>query len=218
MTTIAVAVNFFAQVREQVGRKHLEVELPVGATVRDLWSELLARFPVLSAGPKIRVAVNQEYVDENRVLSDRDEVAIIPPVSGGGDLYALTERHIDVAQAQAAVASPTAGATVIFVGTTRDQSEGRAVEELEYEAYAEMAGAKMRGIGEEMRKRWDLVGIAMIHRVGRVPVGEASVVIAVSAAHRDEAFSACRFAIDTLKTAVPIWKKERYRDGSRWVG
>jgi len=218
MTTIAVAVSFFAHVREQVGRKHLEVELPAGATVKDLWSELLARFPGLSMGPRIRVAVNREYVDESRVLSDRDEVAIIPPVSGGADLYALTDRQIDVGEAQAAVASPGAGATVIFVGTTRDQNEGRAVEELEYEAYAEMAEAKMRGIGEEMRKRWDLLGIAMIHRVGRVPVGEASVVIAVAAPHREEAFAACRFAIDTLKTAVPIWKKERYRGGSRWIG
>ena len=132
--------------------------------------------------------------------------------------YRLTDGPIDTAALLQAVGAPGAGGTTLFVGTTRDENEGRVVERLEYEAYEAMAVQEMRRIGEEIAGRWRVVAVAMVHRVGVVPVGEASVAVAVSAAHREEAFSACRFGIDTLKATVPIWKKEYYQGGEHWVG
>lgn len=133
-------------------------------------------------------------------------------------MYRITDEPIDPAALLAAVGHPSAGGTVLFVGTTRQENEGRSVERLEYEAYRDMALREMEKISAEIAQRWDVVAIAMTHRVGVVPVGEASVAVAVSAAHRDAAFQACRYGIDTLKTVVPIWKKEHYRDGERWIG
>jgi molybdopterin synthase catalytic subunit len=133
-------------------------------------------------------------------------------------LYRIAEQPIDPSELLAAVADPAAGATALFVGTTRSENEGRVVERLEYEAYREMALAEMRAIGAEIARRWRVVAVAMVHRVGVVPVGEASVAVAVSAPHREQAFAACRYAIDTLKTIVPIWKKEHFRGGERWIG
>jgi len=118
----------------------------------------------------------------------------------------------------AAVGDPAAGGTTLFVGTTRNENEGRVVERLEYEAYEAMAIEEMRRIGEEIARQWQVVAVAMVHRVGVVPVGQASVAVAVSAAHREEAFAACRYGIDTLKATVPIWKKEYYQGGEHWVG
>jgi len=218
MKEIEIGVRFFAHLRERVGRSCEKIKLRQGATVSELWDELISRYPALAGAGRFRVAVNQEYASDEQVLADSDEVAIIPPVSGGSGLYAVTERPIDLGAVTSAVADPRAGATVVFVGTTRNQSSGRTVEELEYEAYGDMAEARMRSLGEEIQKRWPVVKVAMVHRVGRVGVGEASVAIAVSGAHRAEAFDACRFGIDELKKSVPIWKKEHYRDGSRWVG
>jgi molybdopterin synthase catalytic subunit len=133
-------------------------------------------------------------------------------------VYSITDQPIDTAALLVAVASPAAGASVLFVGTTRDQNEGRAVERLEYEAYQEMAVAEMAKIGREIEQGWGVLAVAMVHRIGVVPIGEASVAVAVSAPHRDEAFAACRYGIDELKATVPIWKKEHYLGGSLWIG
>src|SRR5258705_2422714 len=132
--------------------------------------------------------------------------------------YYVTERDIDTGLLLAAVGDPAAGGTTLFVGTTRDENEGRIVERLEYEAYEAMAVEEMRRIGDEIARRWQVVAVSMVHRVGVVPVGQASVAVAVSAAHREESFAACRFGIDTLKATVPIWKKEYYQGGEHWVG
>jgi len=132
--------------------------------------------------------------------------------------YRVTSEPIDAMALLAAVNDPSAGGTTLFIGTTRNQNEGRAVERLEYEAYEEMAVEEMRRIGDEIRRRWPVVAVAMVHRVGIVPIAEASVAVAISAGHREEAFAACRFGIDTLKATVPIWKKEHYQGGERWVG
>ncbi len=132
--------------------------------------------------------------------------------------YRVTEQPLDTSVLLAAVGDPGAGGTALFVGTTRDENEGRVVERLEYEAYEAMAVDEMRLIGEEILRRWRVVAVAMVHRIGVVPVGQASVAVAVSAAHREEAFAACRYGIDTLKATVPIWKKEYYLGGERWVG
>jgi molybdopterin synthase catalytic subunit len=133
-------------------------------------------------------------------------------------VYLISDERIDLAAVLAAVGSPAAGGSVLFVGTTREENEGRIVERLEYEAYRDMAIGEMTRIGDEIARRWPIVKVAMVHRVGVVPLGEASVAIAVSAAHRDAAFEACRYGIDTLKAAVPIWKKEHFRGGERWIG
>ena len=130
----------------------------------------------------------------------------------------IVEGPIDVAAVTAAVADPKTGATVTFIGTTRDHNDDRTVTELEYEAYPEMALAEMRKIGDEALRRWPIARIDIVHRIGVVPIGEASVVIAVSAAHRVAAFEACHFAIDRLKEVVPIWKKERFEGGELWIG
>ncbi len=132
--------------------------------------------------------------------------------------YRVTDASIDTDALLAEVGDPAAGGTTLFVGTTRNENEGRVVERLEYEAYEAMALEEMRRIGDEIARRWAVVAVAMVHRVGVVPVGQASVAVAVSAAHRDEAFLACRFGIDTLKQTVPIWKKEYYQGGEHWVG
>lgn len=132
--------------------------------------------------------------------------------------YRVTPDGIDGAALLAEVGDPEAGGTTLFVGTTRNENEGRVVERLEYEAYEAMALEEMRRIGDEIAHRWRVVAVAMVHRVGVVPIGEASVAIAVSAAHREEAFAACRHGIDTLKATVPIWKKEFYQGGEHWVG
>jgi len=133
-------------------------------------------------------------------------------------MYQIVSGLIDVAAVTAAVARPSAGATVTFVGTTRDHNDGRRVSRLEYEAYTEMALAEMRRIGETAQQRWPIEKVAIVHRIGVVPLGEASVVIAVSAGHRRDAFEACHFAIDRLKEVVPIWKKEYFEGGEIWVG
>lgn len=132
--------------------------------------------------------------------------------------YRVVAFGIDTDALLADVGDPAAGGTTLFVGTTRNENEGRVVERLEYEAYETMAVDEMRRIGEEITRRWQVVAVSMVHRVGVVPVGQASVAVAVSAAHREEAFAACRFGIDTLKATVPIWKKEYYEGGEHWVG
>ena len=160
--------------------------------------------------------MNREYAERDRPLADGDEVALIPPVSGGA--FRLSETPLDLAAAVSEVADERAGAIATFVGTTRVQSRGRTVLHLEYEAYAGMAERVMEELAASVQGRYNLCRIAIPHRVGRVGIGEQSVVIAVSAPHRHDALAACRDAIDALKETVPLWKKEVYEGGEEWIG
>jgi molybdopterin synthase catalytic subunit len=160
--------------------------------------------------------VNKEYADRDRTLADGDEVALIPPVSGGA--FRLTAEPLSLDAVVDEVRTDQAGAIATFIGTTRLQSRDRTVLHLDYEAYEEMAEQVMAQIAAELKDRYDLCQIAIHHRTGRVEIGEASVVIAVSAPHRQDALAACKDAIDTLKGQVPLWKKEFYEGGEEWIG
>jgi molybdopterin synthase catalytic subunit len=160
--------------------------------------------------------VNKEYADRDRPLADGDEVALIPPVSGGA--FRLTAEPLSLDAVVEEVRTDQAGAIATFIGTTRLQSRGRTVLHLDYEAYEEMAEQVMAQIAAELKDRYDLCQIAIHHRTGRLEIGEASVVIAVSAPHRQDALAACKDAIDTLKEQVPLWKKEFYEGGEEWIG
>jgi MoaE-MoaD fusion protein len=207
-----VTVRLFAGLRERAGTSERELELPEGARVADVWRALgLGDEPT-----GLLYAANQAYVPRERELADGDEVALIPPVSGGA--FRLTEEPIDVDAVIAEAADPRAGAVATFLGTVRNRSRGRDVLHLEYEAYEGMAERVMAEIAETLREKHDLCGVAITHRVGRVEIGEASVAIAVSAPHREKALAACKEAIDTLKTEVPLWKKEVYEGGEEWIG
>jgi molybdopterin synthase catalytic subunit len=214
-----VRVRLFAALRERAGVSERELELAAGARAADVWPAL----PELGeAPPGVLLAVNKEYVEGDHELRDGDEVALIPPVSGG-DVAAphaihLTDSAIDVAAVIAEAADERAGAVATFLGTTRVQSRGRTVLHLDYEAYEDMAEQEMGRIADELAARYDLCRIAITHRVGRVEIGETSVAIAVSAPHRADALAACKDAIDTLKDRVPLWKKEVYEGGEEWIG
>ncbi len=207
-----VTVRLFAGLRERAGTAEREVRLPERARVRDVWAHLdLGDEP-----PGLLYAVHQEYVERDRVLAEGDEVAVIPPVSGGA--FRVTEDRIDLPSVIDEVRDERAGAIATFVGTTRSESRGRDVLHLDYEAYGGMAEKVMEELADELTRRHDLRGVAIHHRVGRVEIGEASVVIAVSAPHRADALAACKDAIDTLKETVPLWKKEVYEGGEEWIG
>ena len=182
------------------------------ARIEDVW-------PALDLGAEpagLLYAVNREYVEPGHELSDGDEVAVIPPVSGGS--FRLVDGPLDVAAVLREVEDPEAGAVASFVGTVRRRSRDRDVGHLEYEAYEEMAEPLIVRLGEALKERYGLCAVAIHHRLGRVEVGEASVVIAVSAPHRSAALDACREAIETLKTTIPLWKKEVYAGGEEWIG
>jgi MoaE-MoaD fusion protein len=209
---VEVVVKLFAALRERAGTRERRLQLDDGAATADVWSALqLGDEP-----PGLLYAVNKVYAERDRPLEDGDEVALIPPVSGGA--CRLSESSLDLDAAVAEVADERAGAIATFVGTTRVESRGRTVRHLEYEAYEGMAERVMEELAASLRDRHDLCSIAIHHRVGRVGIGEQSVVIAASAPHRHAALAACREAIDTLKETVPLWKKEVYDDGSLWVG
>jgi MoaE-MoaD fusion protein len=205
-----VTVRLFAGLRELAGRPSLELEDV--ATVADVW-------PRLELGDEpsgLLYAVNREYVSVDRTLADGDEVALIPPVSGGS--FRLTAEQLDVAAVLREVESPDAGAVASFVGSVRRRSRERDVLHLDYEAYEEMAEEMLVRLGAELTVRHGLTEVAIHHRLGRVEIGEPSVVIAVSAPHRAAALDACREAIETLKTSIPLWKREAYEGGEEWIG
>ena len=207
-----IVVRLFAGLRERAGSGTRVVEVEGGAVAGDVWALLgLGDEP---AG--LLYAVNQEYSGRDRELSDGDEVALIPPVSGGD--FRLSEEPLSLERVVGEVARDEAGAIATFVGTTRLHSRGRTVLHLEYEAYPGMAERVMVELADELARRYDLSSVAIHHRVGRVAVGEVSVVIAVSAPHRHDALAACSDAIETLKETVPLWKKEVYEGGHEWIG
>jgi molybdopterin synthase catalytic subunit/molybdopterin converting factor small subunit len=207
---VRVKVRLFSGLRERAGWS--ERELDGVKHVEDVW-------PALSLGAEpagLLYAVNKEYAQRDRELAEGDEVAVIPPVSGGSFRLSADPLSLDAAVDE--VRSERAGAIATFVGTTRVESRGRTVERLDYEAYEGMAEQVMAQIAASLLERYDLCEIAIHHRTGRVEIGEASVVIAVSAPHRQDALAACRDAIDTLKEQVPLWKKEVYEGGEEWIG
>ncbi|HEX3254303.1 MAG TPA: molybdenum cofactor biosynthesis protein MoaE [Gaiellaceae bacterium] len=207
-----VTVRLFAGLRERAGTGRRDLDLGDGARAGDVWAQLdLGEEPV-----GLVYAVNRAYVDRDGELAEGDEVALIPPVSGGS--VRLTEEPIDLAAVVAEVEDERAGAIATFVGTVRAESRGRQVVRLEYEAYEAMAEEVMTNLAAELRARYDLCAVAITHRTGTCEIGEASVAIAVSAAHRQAALDACRDAIDTLKETVPLWKKEVYEGGEEWIG
>jgi MoaE-MoaD fusion protein len=207
---VTVRIRLFAALRERAGWSERELD---GVTrVADVW-------PALGLGdepPGLLYAVNKQYAERGQVLADGDEVALIPPVSGGA--FVVTEQPLSLDAVVAEVADERAGGIATFTGTVRRQSRGREVTHLEYEAYAEMAEDVMVKLAAELLDRHELCAVAIHHRVGRLEIGEASVVIAVSAPHRQAALEACREAIDTLKDTVPLWKKEVYEGGEEWIG
>jgi molybdopterin synthase catalytic subunit/molybdopterin converting factor small subunit len=206
---VTVVVRLFAGLRERAGWSVRELDV---ASVAEVWQAL-----ELGDEPEgLLYAVNREYADREQELRDGDEVALIPPVSGG--TFRVTEAPLSLEAVAAEVADERAGAVATFTGTVRRQSRGREVTHLEYEAYAEMAEDVMARLADDLEARYDLCSIAIHHRVGRLEVGEASVVIAISAPHRQDALAACKDAIDRLKETVPLWKKEAYEGGEEWVG
>lgn len=213
-----VRVLFFGGLREALGTKESVEELPDGATLGRLRESLAARIAAMRAlEGRLRIAVNQEFAEDGAVLKDGDEVALLPPVSGGMGACSLSEQPLDESAVTARVAAPDCGGVVTFVGAVRDHSRGHDIRHLEYEAYPEMALREMERIADEAAERWPGSRVAIEHRVGHLEVGDLAVVVAAAAPHRGEAFSACRFAIDTLKERVPIWKKEVATDGAYWV-
>jgi len=206
---VTVRVRLFAGLRERAGWSQREID---ATTVAEVWRALeLGDEP---AG--LLYAVNKEYATPDRALADGDEVALIPPVSGGA--FLLSDEPLSLDRVVDEVRDKQAGAIATFTGTTRIQSRGRTVTHLDYEAYEGMAERVMAEIAEGLQARYELSAVAIHHRIGRVGIGETSVVIAVSAPHRQAALTACKDAIDELKERVPLWKKEVYSDGEEWIG
>jgi molybdopterin synthase catalytic subunit/molybdopterin converting factor small subunit len=209
---VQVRIRLFAGLRERAGTGSRALELPDGATLGHVWGALdLGDEP-----PGLLYAVNKRYAEPSAPLADGDEVALIPPVSGGD--FRLSAEPLSLDAVVREVSRDEAGAVASFLGTVRNRSRDRKVLYLEYEAYEGMAEATMEELARDLAGRHDLLAVAIHHRVGRVEIGEPSVAIAVSSAHRAAALAACKEAIDTLKGTVPLWKKEVYEGGEEWIG
>jgi molybdopterin converting factor subunit 1 len=224
MTIMRVRVLFFGQLKDITGMAQEDAELAEGACVEDLFAGYGSRFPRLEEfRASIAASVNQEYSTWRAPLAGGDEVAFLPPVSGGQqagvdeDIFQIVRAAIHKNEIAASLRAPESGALVLFDGFVRNNFQGQKTLYLEYEAYESMACAKMREIGAEIRTRFPIHRLAIVHRLGRLEIGETSVLIAVSSPHRAAAFDACRFAIDTLKRTVPIWKKEYFVGGAVWA-
>lgn len=230
-----VRVLPFGVSKDWLGADTATVELPEGASVADLLAQLTARFAVQPQALRgIAVSVNAEYAQKGQVLHEGDEVGLLPPVSGGcatrtgasrtaGALeecnpdIALTRERIDAEKLVAAAKRGEDGAVVVFDGIVRNNSRGRRTLYLDYEAYEAMALKQMEKLAAEAREKFGVRGVTLVHRLGRLEVGETSVLIVVASAHRGAAFEACRWIIDTLKKTVPVWKKETFEDGAVWA-
>lgn len=232
MDLITIDLKLFGSLREAVGESSLRVELPEGALVADVRRWLAERHPLVDKlGDRLAASVNLEIADLGDVLEDGDEVAFLPPVAGGdgtrsddGDDEAapvkrctISDQALDEQEVAARVEGPDAGGIVSFVGRVRNHARGQSIEHLEYEAYPAMAEREMEKIVDEAAAKWPGTRVAIAHRVGHLEIGDAAVVVVAASAHRGEAFEACRFAIDTLKITVPIWKREVATDGAYWV-
>jgi MoaE-MoaD fusion protein len=214
-----VRVLFFGMLKDLAGTTGELLELPDGAVVRDLLSHYLSQAPRMKeALVSIAVAVNQQYAGAETVLRSDDEVALLPPVSGGlGMAASIVRDTIDTEGVLERIKRAEDGAAVVFEGVVRNQTRGRRTLYLEYEAYEEMALGQMEGLAERALKQFPVREVRLVHRLGRLEIGETSVLIVVGSAHRAAAFDACRWLIDTLKRTVPIWKKEYFEDGAVWA-
>jgi len=221
MEEIKITVLLFGACREAAATDEILLEVPAGSSVAAAFEELKRRYPALEPFRfRLLFAVNENYASPDQILSAGDTLAVLPPVSGGAgpeDICELTHQEIDSSQLALRVLQPGDGAIVTFDGVTRNESRGRSVRYLEYEAYAPMAIKTMHQIATEARERWEIDRIAIVHRLGRVDISKTSVAIVVTSAHRKAAFEACHFLIDRLKQIVPIWKREYFEDGAVWV-
>ena len=225
MDGVRVRVLFFGAAKEIAGEDEVELKISTPATVSSAFEDIIASFPKLREkfGRSLLFAVNQEYKKASTPVNAGDELAVFPPVSGGSteintsDFFELTTEVIDVGNTARRVVRNECGATVSLDGYVREMTKGRKTLYLIYEAYAPMALKEMRRLGEEAHRRFDISHIGIVHRTGRMEIGETSVVISVGAAHRNAAFEACEWAIKELKRTVPIWKKEFFEDGEVWV-
>jgi len=216
-----IQLLLFGSLRESVGQSRLEVELADGATVAILRAWLAERSEIVEKlGGRLAASINMEVADPDDVLEDGDEVAFLPPVAGGDGTAkrcTISEQELDEEEVAARVEGPDAGGVVSFIGRVRNHARGHSIEHLEYEAYPQMAEREMDKIVAAAAEKWPGTRVAIAHRVGRLAIGDAAVVVVAASAHRGEAFEACRFAIDTLKVTVPIWKREVATDGAYWV-
>jgi molybdopterin converting factor subunit 1 len=226
-----IRILFFAAVREQAGLASCELEPEGQQTVGAVWSRLLELYPQLGKfGLGLLFALNQEYATPDTPIRGGDELAVFPPVSGGAtepasdspppakqDLFQIVRCPIQLEPLIQQLSLPEDGAVVSFLGTVRNNAQGRRTRHLEYEGFEPMALKKLQEIGQAIHQQWEVNRIGIVHRLGRLEIGEISVVIVICAPHREAAFDACRFAIDTLKMIVPIWKKEFFMDGEVWV-
>ncbi len=212
-------VRLFARLSELAGARDTEVELGEGLRAKDVYTILCEQYPGLAGlGDALVYAVNAEYVEPDHPVRDGDEIALIPPVSGGdGDVFEVTAEPLDAQRLVERVRRDEAGAVALFYGVVRDNNLGRRVLYLEYDAYPEMATKVMREIADEIKARWPLTGVAIQHRTGRLEIGETSLLVAVSSPHRKEAFEACHALVDRFKEVVPVWKKEVWEGGEEWI-
>ncbi len=222
MSMTMIRVLLFGACREAAGESELTLEFDQAPDVSRVFQEVKRRHVNLERFERSALfAVNEEHVLREHPLADGDTLAIFPPMSGGStsdDIFEITREPIDKVGLEKRVLSGAAGAVVTFDGVVRNQTKGRQVIRLEYDAYVPMALKEMKRIGTEIREQWpDVERIGMVHRFGPMEVSESSVVIVVTSPHRRIAFEACRFAIDRLKQTVPIWKKEVFADGEEWV-
>jgi len=215
-----VTVKFFAGIAEAAGKKEHILDMDNNPSVKDILKKLTDEFPLAADMiGKSMVSVNHDYANNNQVVKDNDEIALIPPVSGGEEsLFEITSEPLSADKIIAKVSNPLAGAILTFVGTVREFTYGKRTTYLEYEAYPEMAVKKMREIAAEIIEKWPDSKVAMSHRVGKLGIEEISVIIAIATPHRDAGFEAGRYAIERLKQIVPVWKKEIWEDGEEWVG
>jgi len=216
---VKIRVLFFGAARDVVKQNPLEMAVDAPATVATAFQTLVKQFSDLERfGRSLLFAVNQEYATQDTILKENDELAVFPPVSGGShDFFELTTEPIDVGAVARRVVLPECGATVTLDGYTREWTKGKRTLYLVYEAYDAMAISEMQRLGREAHEQFEIAHLGIVHRTGRLEIGETSVVIAASAPHRRAAFQACEWAIKELKRTVPIWKKEVFEDGEEWV-
>ncbi len=219
-----VRVLFFGQLKDLAGRSSESLDLPAGASVRDLLDHYASLFPRMKEWlPSLAIAVNQQYASPDTKLNSGDEVGLLPPVSGGSERLADSNRAfivrspIDTQNVLARLKRGDDGAAVVFEGVVRNQTRGRNTLYLDYEAYEPMALQQMEALAAQALQQFQIRDAAIVHRLGRLAIGEISVLIVVASAHRAAAFDACRWLIDTLKRTVPIWKKEYFEDGAVWA-